>query len=152
MLTICLFCIALSATKCDKPPLAEEFFAITIQNHSSDTIYADLGLGGKSPFAQYSDTTLPVGKPTLMYILPHGSSYHFDFRKPQEQIVDELIADTLSIYIFSKAVYHDTSWSNVRSGYQVLKRYDLSIENLKQLDFKIPYPPTSEMVGMKMYP
>ena len=151
MLGTLLF-IALSGFKCDKPPFAEEFFPITVQNNSPDTIYADLGLGIKHPFPQFPDTILPTDKPVLMYILPYSSSYHFDFRKPQEQIVKELAADTLSIYIFSKSVYEDTAWSNVRSGYQVLQRYDLSLENLQRLDFKVPYPPTTEMAGMKIYP
>lgn len=151
ILTIALFFITLSASKCDKP-LVERFYPITVLNNSSDTIYADLGLGEKRLFAQYPDTVIPTNKPVLMFIPPYNSSSHFDFRKPQEQVVEELNADTLSIYIFSRSAYQDTSWEKVRNGYQVLKRYDLSIKDLKKLDWKVIYPPDPEMRSIKQFP
>lgn len=143
--------IALSATKCDKPPLVERFYHIAVLNNSSDTIYSDLGWGGK--LNQYPDTTLPNSKPALVEIPAlQNFSFYTPNRKTYEKAIQELAADTLSIYIFSKTVYEDTAWSDVRSGYQVLQRYDLSLDNLKRMDFKVPYPPTAEMAGMKMYP
>lgn len=141
--------VVLSAAKCNKLPFVDRFYDIAVLNNSFDTIYSGLGLG--SSFHQYPDTTLPTNKPALSNIFPQQIS-HFDFRKSQDEIIKELIADTLSFYIFSKSIYEDSTWSNVRSDYQVLQRYDLSLENLKQLNFKIPYPPTAEMAGMKMYP
>ncbi len=152
MMIIVLFPIALSALKCDKAPFVERFYGIIIENHTLDTIYSGLGWGGN--FHQYPDTTLPDSKPALVNI-PALQNYSFytPNRKTYEKAIEELAADTLSIYIFSKSVYEDTAWSDVRSGYQVLQRYDLSLENLKQLDFKVPYPPTDWMIdNVKMYP
>jgi len=40
----------------------------------------------------------------------------------------------------------------IREEYKVLKRYDLSIEDIQLLNYEIPYPPTEVMRGMRMYP
>lgn len=88
----------------------------------------------------------------MVCIEPSMRYYTFDFRKPIDKMVAGLIVDTLSIYIFSRPSYKNTPWEILRSNYMVLKRYDLSIADLKKLNYKVPYPPTIEMAGMKMYP
>ena len=40
----------------------------------------------------------------------------------------------------------------VRKGYKVLARYDLSLEDLERLNFELSYPPDNRMQGIKMYP
>lgn len=140
--------VVLSSLKCEKFPLVDRFYSIAVQNCTSDTIYSDLGL---KPFLQYPDTTLPTVKPVLMHIRPQ-SSFNLYSRKPYEEVIANLPADTLSIYIFSKSVYKDTLWSNVHGRYLVLKRYDFSLEDLKKLNWEVVYPPTPEMKDIKQYP
>lgn len=66
--------------------------------------------------------------------------------------ISQLPLDTLSIYFFHPDTLSTYDWSDIRSDYKVLKRYDLSIEDLTSLNFTVPYPPTSEMEGIKQYP
>jgi hypothetical protein len=65
--------------------------------------------------------------------------------------------DTVSIYIFSKDTLSTYSWEVIQRDYKILKRYDLSIEDFKNLSDKqgvpvITYPPDEKMKHIKMYP
>ena len=59
---------------------------------------------------------------------------------------------TLNVYVFDASVVENTSWEVVARDYLVLKRYDLSLDDLKRLDWKIEYPPTERMKDVKQYP
>jgi len=144
-----LFFMTLLASKCDKPPLAEVFYDITIINNSGDSVCALFF--DKHSTTQYPDTVLPIERPVLFLIAPSGKYYHYS-RVPWSKEFEYLVADTLSIFVLNAKLYQDSSWSYIRDNYHILKRYDLSYENLESLDFNVPYPPTAEMAGMKMFP
>ena len=59
---------------------------------------------------------------------------------------------TVFVYVFDAEVIENTSWEIVARDYLVLKRYDLTLEDLKNLEFEITYPPDERMKDMKMYP
>ncbi len=44
------------------------------------------------------------------------------------------------------------SWKEIRNGYKILVRYDLSAEDLESLKGKIYYPPTTAMRNIHMFP
>ena len=44
------------------------------------------------------------------------------------------------IYIFDAGVLESTPWSTVVNDYMVLKRFDLSLQNLQKMDWTITYP------------
>jgi hypothetical protein len=48
--------------------------------------------------------------------------------------------DTLSIYVFDTDTLNTYDWVKVKVGYKVLKRYDLSLDDLKQMNWTITYP------------
>lgn len=48
--------------------------------------------------------------------------------------------DTLMIFVFDGQVLKTTPWETVQQDYLVLKRYDLSLEDLKQNNWTITYP------------
>jgi hypothetical protein len=54
--------------------------------------------------------------------------------------------DSLRVYILDAHVLEQDL------AYKTLKRYDLSLYDLQELDWTISYPPTEAMKGMKMYP
>ena len=81
--------------------------------------------------------------------LSSGLEHHFS---TWEKYFNLLPRDTLSIYIFHTDTLNKYPWNIVKEKYMVLKRYDLSLSDLKQLDFKVSYPPSSAMSKMKMYP
>jgi hypothetical protein len=74
-----------------------------------------------------------------------------------EQFFNNLPKDTLSLFIFHTDTLTKYSWEEIRREYKILRRYDLSIEDIHRLKNKydvpkIPYPPTEIMKNMKMYP
>ena len=60
--------------------------------------------------------------------------------------------DTLYLFIFASDTLAKYSWEEIRKGYKVLARYDLSLEDLERLNFELSYPPDNRMQGIKMYP
>jgi len=66
--------------------------------------------------------------------------------------INERFSDTVYVYVFDAAVVDNTPWEIVAEDYLVLKRYDLSLEDLQRLDWQITYPPTEAMKDVKQYP
>jgi len=60
--------------------------------------------------------------------------------------------DTFFVFIFDAAVVENTLWEVVAREYLVLKRYDLTLEDLQRLNWKITYPPMEAMKDVKQYP
>jgi hypothetical protein len=60
--------------------------------------------------------------------------------------------DTIMIFIFDAHVVDTNLWDDVINDYKVLQRYDLSLQNVRLLDWQLSYPPTKAMKSMKMYP
>lgn len=48
--------------------------------------------------------------------------------------------DTLMIFIFDEETLQTVSWDTIRENYMILKRYDLSMEDLQEKDWTITYP------------
>ena len=47
----------------------------------------------------------------------------------------------LSVFIiFHSDTMEKYTWEEVRDGYEILKRYDLSLDDIKRLDYTIVYP------------
>ena len=69
-----------------------------------------------------------------------------------KDLFDDLPGDTLSIYLFHIDTLKNNTWADVQAGYKILKRYDLSLEDLEYLDYKLSYPPDAKMSEVKMYP
>ena len=65
-----------------------------------------------------------------------GIEAHF---RTWEQYFENLPCDTLSIFIFHTDTLNKYSWEEVRDGYKILRRYDLGIEDIKQMG-RIVYP------------
>jgi hypothetical protein len=55
-------------------------------------------------------------------------------------------------YIFDYKVLTTNKWAEVRDNYMVTQRYDLSLDDLRRLDWKLSFPPTEEMRNIKMWP
>ena len=97
----------------------------------------------------YPDTSITLLKNHR--VLKFNQSTNFASADWKEEI-EFLPKDTLSIFIFSTDTLNKYSWEEVRRDYKILKRYDLSIQDLELLDYKVYYPPTPAMSQMKMYP
>ncbi|GAB4278070.1 MAG: hypothetical protein Kow0068_01530 [Marinilabiliales bacterium] len=49
-------------------------------------------------------------------------------------------SDTLMVYVFDASILETTSWDPVKANYLVLRRYDLSLQDLKDMSWTITYP------------
>jgi hypothetical protein len=52
---------------------------------------------------------------------------------------DLIPSDTLMIYVFDSEVLENTPWETVKTNYLILKRYDLSLQDLKNTNWTITY-------------
>jgi hypothetical protein len=64
----------------------------------------------------------------------------------------EYIADTLVYSVFDADILENESTQTIVDNYLVLQRYDLSLDDLNQLEWLLPFPPTEAMKYMRMYP
>jgi hypothetical protein len=112
-------------------------YTITIVNNSTHRIrfYFD-GLTGAH---YYPDTVLPAVMPPMGIIEP-GKRFYRDAGIKWEDTFREMPSDTLSLYVFHPDTLNVYDWPTIRNRYKILKRYDLSIEDLQRADFTISYP------------
>lgn len=107
-----------------------------IINNSSHTIYF------YDSFA-YPDTTLrsednPINSPETNSVLAGATLTN---RIKQGGWEGEFkYHDTLMIFIFDETTLKTIPWDTIRKNYMILKRYDLSLEDLVKLDWIVTYP------------
>lgn len=102
----------------------------------------------------YPDTTLREFQEHSYKIQPNEK---YDLiatvnRTWDEKYNEDFPADTMSIFVLHADTFNLHDWSTIREDYKILIRYDLSLDDLKRLNYNIYYPPTPEMEGIKMYP
>ena len=123
-------------TACEKPPGARSMRGLWVKNNSSIRICTFTGF-------QYPDTSIPdlsERKWDLETILPSNEKvYDFPIKR-WEQLFDKLPADTLSLFVFHADTIAKYSWEKIQSEYNILKRYDISLEDLKNMNSTIQYP------------
>jgi len=107
---------------------------ITMINNSNKSIYYYYG-------SQYPDTILPYYsqfKSGDNYKIEKFSSGDVGFRSCVEGKFS--IAKTISYILFDAQTIDTTPWDTVRAKYLILKRYDLSLEDLQRMNWTITYP------------
>ncbi|UZD37510.1 hypothetical protein OL230_06490 [Capnocytophaga ochracea] len=133
-------------------PKMDIIYPIYIYNNSEKPIGFYIPAGGEYGLP-YPDTLLP-NTDNYIYnreIRPKKHLQQDSWRKWKD-VLKSFPKDTLSIFIFSTDTLNKYSWEEVRRDYKILRRYDLSIQDLELLDYKVYYPPTPTMSRMKMYP
>ena len=146
--------ILFMAYKCK---LTDKSYSIFIDNKSEFVISSYLALGGIGATA-YPDTTLFFEKKWIGYeTKPNSRTYQALPTFTYEEWFARLPQDTLSIFIFNQEVLNNYSWEQVQQDYNILQRYDLSLEDFKRLSDKngvpvLTYPPDERMKDLKMYP
>ena len=118
---------------CDKPFFTKSVKSFWIENQSDHLIMTLRSY-------QYPDTTIPDVQNELGGILAgEKAPYDYDIKNWSE-LFDQLPGDTLSVFIFHGDTIAKYNWQEIRSGYKILKRYDLSQEDLKNMNYTIIYP------------
>lgn len=133
---VLLSLILLLGFDCAKPRDRE--YALNIQNNSDKpTAFYVAALAVEHHL--YPDTTLETTKPILATIQP-GKTNPWYINLSFDDLFKQLPKDTLSVYFFSVDTLNKYDWSTIRDQYKVLRRYDLSLTDLKNRNFKVSYP------------
>jgi hypothetical protein len=134
-----LLCLALvlCSNSCENPPFVDKAYTIIVINNSSGDVYvhkADLNAE-----KQYPDTLLPSSNATFLKI-PANKRGYFDSETTWKENIKNLPSDTLSVFFIDGSTFENEEWDTIQNNYLILKRYDLSIEDLEKSNFTITYP------------
>lgn len=143
--------LAIAMTNCQSCLKKTARYRFTIQNDASLTLKYSISTLGQGP-PLYPDTSLPFSNSVLLEIKPNKSVIVDLGHQPFEDYFADLPSDTLSIYLYNADTIAAYTWDQMRQAYKVVKRYDVSLKNLKELNYRINYPPSAQMKGMKMFP
>lgn len=90
----------------------------------------------------YPDTSIDNYNPSSVkdiYKILSNSEKRISSRS-WEQEVGMSISDTLMIFIYDAYTLETIPWDTVRKNYLILKRYDLSLEDLQGMNWTITFP------------
>jgi hypothetical protein len=134
ILLIALLHSILVSSSCKKESSYYDY-RLKVVNNSKDMIYADF-------YQSYPDTTLSSNshfdgeilkaRPNDTITLIRGGSWENAFSSD--------ITEKLMVYVFDAEIIEDTPWDTVKANYMVLKRYDLSLQELEKMNWTISYP------------
>jgi len=124
---------------CEKFAMDRRYSLLLKNNSDSPIIYL---------ITENPDTSL-IDSISLKPVIQSGKSVDLWARSVE---ISKVIEDSLSIYLFHIDTLKNNTWAEVQAGYKILKRYDLSLEDLEYLEYKLSYPPDAKMSGVKMYP
>ncbi len=112
--------------------------SIIVENNSSDTIlifynfydYPDTSLILQSPFLDFEQKKLSIVLPDSELTSNGSFIKYFNMQNTTK----------LMLYIFNNKTVESVPWDTIRQNYLILKRYDLSLEDLDSLNWTITYP------------
>ena len=87
----------------------------------------------------YPDTLIPGDNNRLRGVEQGGYGY-LDSKKKWKEVYDGLPADTLSIFFFSGDTLIKYPWEKIRVDYNILDRYDLSLQDLENNNWEVVFP------------
>jgi hypothetical protein len=126
---VLLFMGILLLKACEAPDVQHYFKIINNENHPVSYYVGET----------YPDTVIQQTKPTIKTVQPNSSFKESDWGTWDERF-NKIEGGKISVFIFHSDTLNKYPWEEVRNGYMILKRYDLSLEDLKQRDFTITYP------------
>lgn len=159
MVLVMLTC-PLMAMQCGDKDSENCHTKILFHNNSDKLIYVDCEYS--YPDTQsYSRLIQPYLSNAHIHGTMPGSSNNIalqaSFHRPTcwEYEIRFIPSDTLMVFVFDGEMMESASIVDGHKQWDermFLQRYDLSIEDLRRLDFQLHYPPTEAMRNMKMWP
>jgi hypothetical protein len=132
------FCILLlilffTNSSCDKAIIGKTVYRIMIKNNTNGALSFALSYN-------YPDT-IPY-KEMLVYTIDANDFGTKDNSKKWDKVIDEDIpGKKLQIFVFSVSkISPEWNWDSVITKYQVLKRYELTSQQLKDMNYTVSYP------------
>jgi len=141
--------IPILALQCNKDKFNGYDLRFKVQNNSSNTIsylknsdFPDTLLFETEPFLKANDYfAIPPEKKSSIHIT--GTTWEKIFSKAPQEIV--------MLYIIDTETLKKTPWDSIRSQYNILARYDLSLQDLQHRNFVIEYPYDTSLGKLKVY-
>lgn len=125
---IITLCILLVINGCGGDLRSYYADGLTIQNNSKDTLrcitsnlYPDTTIGDLYNTLRF----FPDASQTMSILELNDKNYRHG---------------VIEIFLFDNRVVQENSWSDIRTKYLVLKRYDLSLDSLKRMNNTVVYP------------
>ena len=136
------------SNSCDK--LMEKWHGIKIQNNTDKVIFVSAGSERYGLFS-YPDTVLTTSRPSLLSVSPtHYNNLRSSIK--WKEIIENLPEKKLSIYFFNSDTINQYSWQEIKLGNKIMKRFDVTIEDLERLNYSITYPFGSDLKYIKQFP
>jgi hypothetical protein len=122
-------------------------------NHDIE-IYASIPVYGlKDPAVVYPDTSISFdgGDTRIWRVNANTKKTIFEVPTQREEVFAK--NDTLCIFIFHPDTmeYYNNSLTEISKNYSILCRYDVSLQDMKRLNWILTYPPDENMKDIKMY-
>ena len=127
----------------------DKSYTIDLINKSGHKIGYYFALGGQ--YGTFYPDSLPITNNYIVYDMNKEIASGAHSGLSWDRVFSQLPKDTMSIFIFHTDTLNKYTWEEVRDRYMILSRYDLSLQDIVNLNHTIPYPPTEAMKEMKMY-
>ncbi len=133
------FCLLLSSSCGDKDKDCHK--TISFNNSTLDSLYVVSSY-------HYPDTISFIGipnpllDPDFTLVLPNevNSRVLWGSDCVESDFKHQIPSDTLIIYVFKSQILENIPWDTIKANYLVLKRYDLSLDDLNRMNWTITYP------------
>jgi hypothetical protein len=130
---IVFLCLITLSSTCKKD---EEDLKLRVRNNSNSTIY--MSWGTWYPDTSFSRILNPIRNPQYSKIEPQSLQDNH-YNSPTNSLFNENM-DTLMIFIFDANIVENKNWDTIVKNYMILKRYDLSLQDLEDMDWTVTYP------------
>ncbi|MDR2836889.1 MAG: hypothetical protein LBV69_12010 [Bacteroidales bacterium] len=116
-------------------------------NNSNVDVYIYLGvvnrdLGG----TLYPDTAIAEVRCGVLFKKGESRYYSYNYE------YNNGYTNVLSLFIFNADTFDTYSWDEIKNDYKILRRYDLSLQDIEMSNYMISYPPAEAMKDIKMWP
>lgn len=136
---ILFICLLLPGCK-DDWKIEGYHYSLNLLNNSSTDVYYFFEI-------LYPDTTISENLSIMVnnknvYKLNSKDTkpFYTGYRVPWETQFMDASSDTLMFFILDANVVESNHWDSVKANYMILKRYDLSFDDLERMDWTIIYP------------
>ena len=126
---------------------------LCLENESAQDI--SVLLGGIQTTVD-TDTLLPdIDNPNILHKIPKEKQRDMGGvgrMAGWDEMFAYLGIDTMRIFILATDIVDMYDWNIIQKNYNILQRYDVSIEDLRYLNGCLYYPPISTMRDIRMWP
>lgn len=137
MILLMIIFLLVNSSGCEELAM-DRYYVIDLENQAEYSIGYYFATGGK--FGTFYPDSLPETNDEITYDISEVNKPGYMGRLKWSKFFRELPHDTLSVFIFHTDTLKNNSWEEVRDHYKILKRYDLSLQDLEKMHFKIVYP------------